>query len=132
MSKLVLKGNFTKIDKKHKVCYGWAYVCEKGETTIVDHSGDTWPIEELEKTAHEFVIGCRVGKELHSGTEKAVLVESLVFTEEVQKALGIDLGKCGWFVGFRILDEEVLEKIATGEYAMFSIGGNGNRDVIEE
>jgi hypothetical protein len=130
MSQVLFKGNLDKVDKVHKVAYGWAYVAEKGATEVVDHSGDIWPIEELEKSAHQFVIDCRVGKSSHRGIQKSTLVESIVFTKEVQDALNIDLGKVGWFVGFRIEDEDVLKQIENGELAMFSIGGSGTREEL--
>ena len=130
MADVLFKGALDKVDKKNKVAYGWAYVAEKGATEVIDHSGDVWPIAELEKTAHQFVVDCRVGKDSHSGEQKATLVESMVFTKELQEALGIDLEKVGWFVGFRIEDDAVLKQIEDGELAMFSIGGTGTREEI--
>ena len=58
------------------------------------------------------------------------LIESMVFTKEKQEALGINLGKVGWFVGFQIDDVDVWKKIETGEYVDFSIGGTGQREQI--
>lgn len=130
MSDMVFKGVLNKVDTVQKVAYGWAYVSEEGSMEVVDHSGDVWAVEELEKSAHDFVIDCRVGKAMHSGDQKAVLVESIVFTKEKQEALGIDLKKVGWFVGFRIQDAEVLKQIESGELAMFSIGGTGKREEV--
>jgi len=130
MSKMAFTGTLHKVDKTLKVAYGWAYLSEEGNMEVVDHSGDVWSVEELEKSAHDFVIDCRVGKAMHSGDQKAVLVESIVFTVEKQQALGINLNKVGWFVGFRIQDDEVLKQIENGELAMFSIGGNGTREAI--
>jgi hypothetical protein len=130
MSNFIFKGKLDKVDTVQKVAYGWAYVSEEGNKEVVDHSGDVWPIAELEKSAHDFVIDCRVGKAMHSGDQKAVLVESIVFTKEKQDALGIDLKKVGWFVGFRIQDEDVLKQIEDGELAMFSIGGSGTREEL--
>jgi len=130
IAQVIFKGEFSKVDKVHKVAYGWAYVTESDATTVVDHSGDTWDIAQVEKTAHQFVCDCRVGGESHVFKGGAELVESLVFSKAVQEALGIDLKKQGWFVGFKITDETLLEKIEKGELSMFSIGGNGNREAI--
>lgn len=132
MSDVILKGQFTKVDKKHRTVYGWAYVSKKNGKRVTDHSGDTWDMDEIEKTAHEFVIDCRVGKAQHEGDEKAVLVESLVLSKAVQEALGIELDCEGWFVGFRILDDEVLKQIENQELQMFSIGGFGSREEVSE
>lgn len=128
-SQIIFKGELSSVDRVHKVAYGWAYVSKDGDNTVVDHSGQVWPIEEVEKTAHQFVCDCRVGGESHIFKGGAELVESIVFTKEVQNALGIDLGKQGWFVGFRITDDALLEKVQKGELSMFSIGGSG---IIED
>lgn len=130
MSKMIFKGEFHKVDKVSKVVYGWAYVSEEDGGTVVDHSGDIWPVEELEKSAHDFVMNCGVGKVMHTGEQQTTLVESIVFTKAKQETLGIDLGKIGWFVGFKVEDEDILKRIETGELAMFSIGGSGTREVI--
>jgi hypothetical protein len=125
---IIFKGELTNVDKVQKVAYGWAYVSTKKGVIQTDHSGDTWDITEVEKTAHDFVCECRVGGESHIYKGGAELVESLVFSETIQKMLGIDLGMEGWLVGFRITDEELLEKVEKGDYAMFSIGGSGIRE----
>lgn len=61
------------------------------------------------------------------------LVESMVFTEEKIKALGIPEGTLpiGWWVGFKIDDLSVWEKIESGEYRAFSIGGTAEREEVE-
>ena len=127
-----LAGKIIKIDPVTKVVYGWAYVCKIGDKPVVDHSGDVIEPHELEKAAHDFVVDCREGKIMHDGDTMAELVESMFFSEEVQKALDIDLGKVGWFIGMRINDEELMEKIEKGELAMFSIGGSAIREVMNE
>lgn len=87
----------------------------------------------MQKSAHEFVLDCRVGGEAHIWKGGAELVDSIVFTKEIQEVLGIDLGKEGWFGGFRITDPDLLEKVEKGTvYEMFSIGGTGLREEVEE
>lgn len=126
----IIKGEFSSINKQSKVAYGWAYVSTVNGVLQKDHSGDTWSIEEIEKTAHDFVCECRVGGEAHIFKGGAELVESIVLSNTLQKALGIDLNKEGWFVGFRITDPELLDKVEKGDYSMFSIGGQGIREEI--
>ena len=125
-----LTGTFTSVNKSSKVAYGWFYVSKEHGEYVPDHSGDTWDISEIEKTAHDFVCNCREGGEAHVFKGGAELVESVVFSEALQKALGIDLKKEGWFGGFRITDPQLLEKVEKGEYTMFSIGGNGIREEV--
>jgi hypothetical protein len=134
MNQIIFKGSLDKVDPVSKVAYGWAYIAKKGSEVVIDHSGQDWPIEEVEKTAHAFVTDCRVGGESHMTKGGAELVESIVFTKALQDALGIDIKKDGesvegWFVGFRITDASLLEKVQKGDLPMFSIGGSG---IVEE
>ena len=130
INECIIKGQFTKINKQTKTAWGWFYVSKVDGEFVPDHSGDTWEMEDVQKTAHDFVCNCRVGGEAHLFKGGAELVDSIVFTKEVQEALGIDLKKEGWFGGFRILDAELLEKVEKGDYAMFSIGGSGLREEV--
>ena len=76
----------------------------------------------------------RDGGEEHNShlRKRARLVESCVFTEEKQKAMGIPPGvlPVGWWIGFHVDDDEAWEKIQNGTYKMFSIEGTATR--IEE
>ncbi len=129
-NRVVIKGQLKKVDLDRKTAYGYAYVSTCDGEGVVDHSGQTWDIEEVRKTAHRFVLECRTGGEMHITKGGAVLVESMVFTKALQEALGIDLKKEGWFVGFRIDDDALLEKVEKGELTMFSIGGMGIEEAI--
>ena len=120
-----------KVDVDKKVAYGWAYVSKKAGETVIDVSGQTWPMGEVTKTAHQFAVECRDGGLMHVLKGVATMVESVVFSAELQKSLGIDLGQEGWFVGFRIDDDTVLKGIEDGTYSMFSIGGTGIEEMID-
>lgn len=128
----VIKGQFTRVNKASKTAWGWFYVSKVNGEYVPDHSGDTWDIEDIQKTAHDFVCESRVGGEAHIWKGGAELVESIVFTKELQDVLGIDLKKEGWFGAFRILDADLLEKIEKGDYEMFSIGGTGQREEVND
>jgi hypothetical protein len=127
-----LKGEFVKVNKATKTAWGWFYVSKENGEYVPDYSGDTWDIEDVQKTAHDFVCECRVGGEAHIFKGGAELVESIVFTKELQDILGIDLNKEGWFGAFRILDPDLLEKVEKRDYLMFSIGGTGLREEVED
>ena len=129
--RVILKGELKKVDKDKKVAYGWAYVSKVEDSQVVDHSGQTWEIDDVRHTAHQFVTDCRTGGEMHITKGGATLVESIVLTKDVQSALGIDLKKEGWFVGFRIEDDVLLERVEKGELVMFSIGGVGLEEKID-
>jgi hypothetical protein len=133
----------TKVAEDTKVAYGFAYVSKKGGEPVVDHSKQIWGIDEVRKTAHQFVTDCRIGAESHDSETQgaAELVESLVFDQDVQDALGIELMKDGepieaWFIGMRINDPDLLEKVQKGlkgekgGLSMFSIGGTGKVEAL--
>lgn len=69
---------------------------------------------------------------MHQCGRSADLVESVVFTEEKMQAMGIPKGTLpvGWWIGFKVLDKEVWEKVKDGMYPMFSIEGEAER--VEE
>lgn len=133
----VISGRFSikKADEERRLAFGWAYVSqdEAGNQTE-DHSGDRLEPEELESAAYQFVELYREGGEMHERGGCAVLVESMVFTKEKQRSLGIPDGTLpvGWWIGFRVTDEDVWAKVRDGTYSMLSIEGSAVREKIEE
>ena len=90
------------------------------------HESPMWDIikrSELDITEPKSLMEAKGGAEL---------VESVIFTKDLQDSLGIDLGKEGWFVGFRITDDNLLQKVQDGTYTMFSIGGVCTKEDIDE
>ena len=71
---------------------------------------------------------------MHERGGVAELVESVVFTEEKTKAMGIPEGTVpvGWWIGFKVKDDNVWEKVKDGIYSMFSIEGEAERVEVEE
>lgn len=132
-----VKGQFAikKADDERHLAFGFAYVSqdEDGNQTE-DHSGDQLKPEELESAAYQFVELYREGGEMHERGGCAVLVESMVFTKEKQQALGILDGTLpvGWWIGFKVTDEDVWSKVKSGEYKMLSIEGTARRVPIAE
>lgn len=112
-----------KTDPEHRLIFGWASVVEKDGKPIIDKQLDIIPVEELENAAYEFTLNSRNGGDMHSRNNLARLVESMVFTKDKQKALGIDLGQVGWWVGFKVHDDELWAAHKRGERPEFSIGG---------
>lgn len=117
----------SKLDEEKRLVYGWASIVEENGVPIKDFQGDIITPAELAKAAHEYMITSRTAKVMHKGARMGELVESVVFTKELQNSLSIDLGKQGWFVGFKIYDDETWLKVKKGELRMFSIGGRGKR-----
>lgn len=118
----------TESSLKKGLVYGWFSVIEKDGKPVVDHDKDWTDEEELVKAAHDYITH-RTGGVLHDekGNEISHTVESLVFTRDVQKALGIDLGKVGWFGAQQIVDPRVKALAGKGLLKSFSIGGAGKR-----
>lgn len=120
-----------KADDEKRIVYGWASVYEMNGESVVDKQGDMLDEDEVMKMAHAFMREVRVGKAMHRGHPVGEIVESLVLTTDVQKSLGIDLGKAGWYIGMKINDEAVWDRIKKQELQAFSIGGSGKRKAME-
>lgn len=117
----------SKSDGDQGLIFGWASVVEKDGALIIDKQGDAILPEDLEKAAYDFVLNARNHGEMHSLIGTGKCVESMMFTKEKQAALGIDLKKVGWWVGFQVTDPQTKAAIKRGELPEFSIGGSGRR-----
>lgn len=128
----LLKGRFKimKSDDDKMLAFGWASVSMRVDGELIeDWQKDIVEPDELENAAYEFVLLYREGGEMHERGGAAVLIESVVFTEEKMQAMGIPAGTLpvGWWIGFKVLDENVWEKVKDGTYPMFSIEGEAER-----
>ncbi|MDO4305997.1 MAG: XkdF-like putative serine protease domain-containing protein [Eubacteriales bacterium] len=135
--KSVIKGRFriTKSDDDKMLAFGWANVSIRSNGEIVeDWQEDIVEPEELENAAYNFVELYREGGEMHERGGAAVLVESVVFTKEKLQAMGIpeETLPVGWWIGFKVTDPDVWEKVKDGTYPMFSIEGEAERVEVED
>lgn len=116
--------------------FGWASVYAKADGTVIeDHDKDQFAsMDVLEKAAYDHVLNFGSAGEMHRGYTKGRLIESIAFTYEKMEMMGIEKGIVpqGWWVGFKIDDEEVMEKIRSGEYTMFSIQGKARTSRIPD
>lgn len=119
--------NVNKILEDQRMVYGWATVIEENGVPVVDYQGDLITSSDLLSAAHSFISSSRAAKVMHEGGKVGEFVESIVFTKEVQTALGIDLGKVGWWVGLKIHDDKIWQAVKDGKLRMLSIGGRGKR-----
>lgn len=126
---------FKKTDEDRQLVFGWLSVSQdKDGNTIIDKQGDIIEPEELENAAYEFNLYARKAGDMHQRTEGiGELVESMVFTVEKQEALGIPEGilPVGWWVGFKLRDEDTWQAVKSGQYTAFSIGGRGIREEVD-
>lgn len=127
------KFRIVKSDDEKMFAFGWASVSMRVDGELIeDWQKDIVEPEELESAAYEFVLLYREGGEMHERGGVAELIESVVFTEEKMQAMGIPPGilPVGWWIGFKILDGEVWEKVKDGTYSMFSIEGTAERVAV--
>lgn len=113
--------------------YGWFSVAkDKQGKLLVDRHGDIIDVAELEAAAAEFIKEYRQGGEGHQGGAPNKLIASMVFSRDVQDAMGIQPGILpeGWFGGFEI-SEKLFAKLAKGELLMFSIEGEAETETVE-
>ncbi len=126
-----LEYKVTKVDEEQRVVFGWFSIVEEDGQAVIDKHGDIIPVEDIEKAVYDFVENSRMAGEMHVNMGVGHLVESVFFSADKQMALGINLGKIGWWGGFRITDDEVWKKVKQGYYPSFSIGGLAQPEEIE-
>lgn len=120
-----------------RLVFGWASIAitVDGEQ-LEDRQKDIIEPDDLEEAAYEYVLNFRDTGEEHVSTmrKKGKLVESCVFTEEKQAAIGIPPGTIpvGWWIGFKIEDDAAWERVKDGTYRMFSIEGKAERIPVEK
>lgn len=136
-SKDIIKGRYKimKSDDEKMLAFGWASVSMRVDGELIeDWQNDIVEPEELEKAAYDYVLLYREGGEMHERGGAAILIESVVFTEEKMRVMGIPAGTLpvGWWIGFKVTDKEVWEKVKDGTYNMLSIEGEAERVEIED
>lgn len=123
-----IEGQILKADDEQRMVYGWAsVVTEKGEP-VVDRQGDVIEPDTLVKAASKFMEHVRVGKEMHKGDQIGAVIHSMPITKEIGESLGIQSDREGWIVAFKVYDDEVWDKVKSGELAAFSIGGRAIKE----
>lgn len=120
----------SKLDDEQRMVWGWASVIEEGGSVVTDKQDDQIEIAELSKAAHGFMRDSRVGGDMHEELGIGDVVESIVFTPDLQKALGVKLDKVGWFIGLHVTSDDVWKRVKSGDLKAFSFGGRARRETI--
>ena len=127
------KGTFSKFDDDKHLAFGWASVVSKGGQPVIDKQGDYIAIDDIEEAAYAYVHKSRVGGDNHTRNGSVAhkvsdLVESMVFTDDKVAKMGLphDFPR-GWWVGFKVHDENVWSEVRKGNRTGFSIHGRGIR-----
>ena len=128
LTKTNIEGQILKADEEQRLVYGWAsVVTEKGEP-VIDRQGDIIEPETLVKAVNNFMEHVRVGKEMHKGDQIGAVIHSMPVTKEIGESLGIQSDREGWVVAFKVYDDDVWDKVKSGELAAFSIGGRAIKE----
>lgn len=132
---LMASGEIAKTDKAQQIVFGWAYVTHDTEGQVnIDKSGDFIDtVEEIEKSAYDFVLNSRSSDADHTNVKGGTLVESIVFTPEKIEKMGLPVGSVpyGWWLGFKIEDDATWARVEKGELRAFSIHGSGTRTKVD-
>lgn len=127
-------GSISKVDTDKRQVFGWCSLTEVNGEKVIDRQGDYIPLEEVEKSAYNYVIHSRKGGDMHKRDGEQPLhtsdmIESFVVTPEKLENLGLERDALphGWWVGFKVNDDRQWEEVKKGERVSFSIHGKGRR-----
>ncbi len=115
----------TSIDEDQNLVFMWANIAfDKSGRQVTDLQGHQIDVDDLEAAAYNFALKYRKTGSMHKGEGFGDMVESVVFTPEKMRHMGIPEGTLpvGWWVGFHVPDDE-FAKVKSGEYRMASIQG---------
>lgn len=130
---VVWEGEISKVDEDKRQVFGWASIVEMNGEPVVDLQGDYIDINEIEKSAYEYVIKSRRGGDMHrrNGEEAhhaSDMIESFLVTPEKIEKMGLPpTTPIGWWVGYQVNDDEAWELVKSGKRTGFSIHGRGQR-----
>ena len=123
-------------DDENNIIFGWGYVAlEKDGEQVIDHSGeftDKEALKDLEIATYGFNIGSRKSGFGHKGLAKGYLAESMFFTKEKLKVLGLseDALPQGAWLGVWFPDDEDYAKIKKMKAPMFSMEGSAIKEEV--
>lgn len=125
-----------KKDDVQQIIYGKALVPNR-----VDSQGDIVSKDDVEKTAHEFLMNIQKAYvELLSTGKNVTNASQIGYMHKVFKGVGgfgyivesyIDQ-EGSWILATKITNKDVWKKIADGEITGYSIGGKGQRVPVQE
>jgi cation transport regulator ChaB len=132
LTKTEIEGKILKTDEEQRIVYGWASVITEGGERVVDRQGDIIEADTLVKAVNDFMEHIRVGKTMHTGKMTGRVIHSLPITKEIGESLGIQSDREGWVVAYKVYDDDVWDKVKSGELAAFSIGGRAIKEKLED
>ncbi len=130
-------GEFSKVDDDKREVFGWASVVELDGKPVVDRQGDLITPDEIERAAYQYVMKSRKGGHQHrrdgeNPFHASDMIESVVFTPEKIAKMGLpDDFPVGWWVGYKVNDDDTWDLVKKGDITGFSIHGKGKRQAVE-
>ena len=121
MNEVSLVSKIAMVEEDKRLAYGVVLVPDE-----VDSQGDVAPAEVIEEAAHDYLASCRAVSKMHMAPAMASVVESYIAPCEIR--LGTqEVKKGSWVIAVKVADEELWERIRSGEYGGFSVGGLAER-----
>lgn len=109
---------FIKADADKQIVYSVVY-----SPDTVDSQGDEASAEEIEKTAHDFLVNSRVMKVMHKGKQaKVEVIESYIAPEDFELGKQV-VSKGTWVVAAHVSDKKIWKAIVAGKLTGFSMAG---------
>ena len=97
------------------------------ESDMVDAQGDVMSARTIEDMAHDYMIRSRKFDKRHDWKAvAAMLVESWIVREDAY-LFGQLIKAVSWVIGVKVFDDMIWQKVKSGVYKAFSIGGKGVR-----
>lgn len=137
---IIWSGEVAKADDEKRQVFGWASIVELDGKPVVDLQGDYMTPEMIEKAAYDYVQKSRKGGLQHRKSmfgdqgvyQVSELIESVVINKEKKAVLGLpDDSPTGWWIGFKVNDDEAWQDYKSGRRTAFSIHGTGVRKDVE-
>jgi hypothetical protein len=99
------------------------------EPDVPDAHGDIFPMEEVEKAAHDFMRHSQMVGVQHTQPAGAQVIES--FISPVDMAIGDqNVLKGTWVMSIHVPDTELWKAVKEGAFTGLSIGAIGKRVVV--
>jgi len=115
-----------KVDELQHIVFGVVL-----QPDIPDLQEDIISAEEIEKTAHKYLMESRICGFRHQEKMDAAIVESYVTKNDEYYQDQECVRKGSWMVAMKIFDEEKWKGVMSGEYNSFSIGGFANSEPVD-
>lgn len=119
-----------KVDDELGIVYGWGAIFTENGQEYFDTQGDAIDPAGAESAALDFMLNSRVAGDLHE-REAGVVPFVMPITDDVAAALELTTKRTGLAIGMKP-SADVLEKFKSGEYTGFSVGGRRVEEIVIE